>query len=67
MGCYDYRTNDLLGAARYAAIYFDGYDVPDEPGAEDFDEDGLVAPDPEICAAFERVYGPARAVADLPF
>lgn len=67
MGRYDYRSTDLAGAARYAAIYFDGYDVPDEPGAEDFDEDALAAPDPEIRAAFEEIYGPSMAVADLPF
>lgn len=41
MGRYDYRTNDLLGAARYAALYFDGFDGgADEPSPSELQDEG---------------------------
>lgn len=46
------------------AILADGFDVLD-----DSDPAGLTEGpcDPEVRAVFEEVYGPAMAVADLPF
>lgn len=73
---YDYRTTDLLGAARYAAIYADGFgDTPDEPSpielAEDEYEREFRPVDPEtqavVTEVLDEVYGRAMAVADLPF
>jgi hypothetical protein len=60
----DYRSTDLAGAAYLGAILADGFDVLD-----DSDPAGLTEGpcDPEVRAVFEEVYGPAMAVADLPF
>lgn len=73
---YDYRTNDLLGAARYAAIYSDGFDGgADEPSPSELAEDEYEREsspvDPEaravVAEVLDEVYGRAAAVADLPF